>query len=42
MGYTLDTSKQELIAEIERRVDDKIIEKSNADLIKKLITNATH
>ena len=40
MEYTLDNSKQELIAEIDRRVEDKIIEKSNADLIKKLIINA--
>lgn len=40
MEYTLDNSKQELILEIDRRVDDKIIEKSNADLIKKLIINA--
>lgn len=30
MEYTLDNSKQELIAEIDRRVDDKIIEKSNS------------
>lgn len=40
MEHTLENSKQGLIAEIDRRVDDKIIEKSNADLIKKLITNA--
>lgn len=40
MEYTLENSKQELLAEINRRVDDKIIEKSNADLIKKLINNA--
>ena len=37
MEYTLDNSKQELISEIDRRVDDKIIEKTNANLIKKLI-----
>lgn len=36
----LDNSKQELIAEIDRRIEDKIIEKSNADLLKKLINNA--
>lgn len=40
MEHTLENSKQGLIAEIDRRVADKIIEKSNADLIKKLITNA--
>ena len=40
MEHTLENSKQGLIAEIDRRVDDKIIEKSNADLIKKLINNA--
>ena len=33
-------SKQELIAEIDRRIDDKIIERTNADLLKKLIKNA--
>lgn len=40
MENTLENSKQGLIAEIDRRVNDKIIEKSNADLIKKLINNA--
>lgn len=40
MEHTLENSKQGLIAEIDRRVNDKIIEKSNADLIKKLINNA--
>lgn len=40
MEHTLENSKQGLIAEIDRRVNDKIIEKSNADLIKKLIDNA--
>lgn len=34
MEHTLENSKQGLIAEIDRRVNDKIIEKSNADLIK--------
>lgn len=36
----LEKSKQELIAEIDKRIDDKIIEKTNADLLKKLINNA--
>ncbi len=40
MVHTLENSKQELLKEIDRRVDDKIIEKRNADLIKKLINNA--
>lgn len=38
--YALENSKQGLIAEINRRVNDKIIETSNADLIKKLIMKA--
>ena len=33
-------SKEQLIEEINRRVNDKIIEKSNADLLIKLINNA--
>lgn len=37
---TLIKSRQELLNEIDRRLKDKIIEKSNADLIKKLINNA--
>ena len=37
---TLEQSKLELIAGIEKRVSEKIIEKSNADLLIKLINNA--
>ena len=33
-------SKEELIAEIDKRIADKIIEQTNADLLKKLINNA--
>lgn len=40
MEYTLEQRKQELFGELDRRVEDKIIERSNADLIKKLIDNA--
>ena len=40
MDETVNKSKEDLIAEIERRVEDKIIEKSNADLIIKLINNS--
>lgn len=40
MDKTINKSKEDLIAEIERRVEDKIIEKSNADLIIKLIKNS--
>ena len=40
MDETINKSKEDLIAEIERRVEDKIIEKSNADLIIKLINNS--
>ncbi|HOZ53848.1 MAG TPA: site-specific DNA-methyltransferase [Bacilli bacterium] len=36
----IEKSKQELIAEIDKRIEDKIIEKTNADLLKKLINNA--
>ena len=36
----LEQSKQELLAEIDRRIEDKIIEQTNADLLKKLINNA--
>ena len=35
-----EETKQSLIEEIERRVDDKIIERSNAELLIKLINNA--
>ncbi len=40
MENNLMQSKQEIINEINRRVEDKIIERSNADLIIKLINNA--
>lgn len=40
MDETVNKSKEDLIAEIERRVEDKIIEKSNADLLIKLISNS--
>lgn len=40
MKHTLDSGKKTLLEEIDRRVNDKIIEKSNAKLIKKLINNA--
>ena len=36
----IEKSKQELIAEIDKRIEDKIIEQTNADLLKKLINNA--
>lgn len=36
----LEKVKVELITEIEKRVEDKIIERSNADLLKKLINQA--
>ena len=40
MSNNIKTSKQELIAEIDKRIADKIIEQTNADLLKKLINNA--
>ncbi len=40
MEYTLEQRKQDLFGELDRRVEDKIIERSNADLIKKLIDHA--
>lgn len=40
MDNIVNKSKEDLIAEIKRRVEDKIIEKSNADLIIKLINNS--
>lgn len=40
MPDTILKSKQELISEIDKRIADKIIEKTNADLLKKLINNA--
>ncbi len=36
----LEQSKQELLAEIDHRIEDKIIEQTNADLLKKLINSA--
>lgn len=36
----MDATKESLIAEIEKRVSDKILEQSNADLLIKLINNA--
>ena len=39
-SLSLEENKLMLITELDRRVEDKIIEKSNADLIKKLIKNA--
>ena len=40
MNNNLEVGKKKLIAGIDRRLADGIIEKSNADLIKKLIVNA--
>ena len=40
MADNIATSKQELIAEIDKRLKDNIIEQTNADLLKKLISNA--
>lgn len=40
MKNSLNISKLDLITEIDRRVEDKILEKSNANLLKKLIENA--
>lgn len=37
---TLQAAKFDLISEIDKRVEDKILEQSNADLLKKLIINA--
>ena len=37
---TMNATKDSLIAEIEKRVSDKILEQSNADLLIKLIKNA--
>lgn len=36
----MSTIKEDLLAELERRVEDKIMEPTNAALLKKLITNA--
>lgn len=40
LDETINKSKEDLISEIEKRVEDKIIEKSNADLLIKLINNS--
>ena len=40
MDKIIEQSRQELLIELDRRVEDGIIEKSNADLLKKLIQNA--
>lgn len=40
MSDILNISKMDLITEIDRRVEDKILEVSNAELLKKLIQNA--
>ncbi len=40
MANEIKKVKDDLIAEIDKRIADKIIEKTNADLLKKLITSA--
>lgn len=40
MSKTLTYAKQEIFAELDKRLEDGIIEKTNADLIKKLVNNA--
>lgn len=40
MSTTLSDTKQSLLAELQARVEDKILEPSNAALLSKLITNA--
>ncbi|HPL55824.1 MAG TPA: DNA methyltransferase [Bacilli bacterium] len=40
MAQTLEKSRNEILREIDKRVDDKIIEKGNAELLKKLIIKA--
>ncbi len=40
MNNNLEKNKQNLIEEIDRRIEDKIIEQTNAELLKKLINNA--
>ena len=40
MNKELESTKNNLLAELEKRVVDKILERSNADLLGKLITNA--
>ena len=36
----IDIVKADLIAQIEKRLEDRIIEPTNAELLKKLISNA--
>ena len=36
----MDSTRQSLIGEIKKRVQDRILERTNADLLIKLITNA--
>lgn len=40
MATTISDTKQSLLAELQARVEDKILEPSNAALLRKLITNA--
>lgn len=40
MNGVLEKSKQSILEDLDRRVEDKILEPSNADLLKKLINNA--
>ena len=39
-GNNIQETRESLIAEIQRRVDDKILEQTNADLLIKLIKKA--
>ncbi len=40
LNSNLNETKANLIAELDKRVTDHILEQTNADLLKKLITNA--
>ena len=40
MKQELSQLKQDMIAEIEQRLEDKVLERSNAELLQKLITQA--
>ena len=40
MTNNIKKVKEDLIVELDKRIVDKIIEKTNADLLKKLITSA--
>ncbi|MDI9511299.1 MAG: hypothetical protein QM203_04995 [Bacillota bacterium] len=40
MKETKNNEKELLLKEVERRVEEKILEKNNAELLKKLIQNA--